>query len=301
MSNGSGAGSFDLAKVLARSSDQLAAIYKEIKDSNRIAINHENRKPIPRLADSTSILEVQVGSSPPTDLLGNPQIGSATANIINYPSEDWNACCKGDPPTAESVVLTLDYDVQENQPPPAGPGNFLDSIETAFATIAWGGSGNSMDVDLVRGMSIPLSGQRVIVKIGYPVDRSYAPGSITQPTIVVKASVGLDSVNSTPGNSGCVRRTIRYGSVGGAGTLSVLLPIPPHATCVAFQGMDVAIPTMEYRQYANGANPAGFLLSAATIGKGDDDTIPIANGARFAAFFNANANPVTIRAIYYLG
>jgi hypothetical protein len=298
MSNSSSAGSIDIAKVLARSSEQLQSIYREVKDANRIMIDNENRRPIPRLGDSSSFLEIQVGSSPPTDLLGNPQFGSATANLINYPSEDWNACCKGDPATADSVTLNLDYDVVEQTPSLGGAG-FLDSIETAFATISWGSVSHSMDVDLVRGISMPLSGQRVIVKIGYPVDMSYPPGFITQPKLLVRASIGTVGSNANPGNSGNVRRTIRYGSVG-SGTLSQLLPIPPHATCVAFQGTDVAVPTMEFRQYANGTNPAGFLLSAATIGKGDDDTVPIVAGARFAAFVNGAAAAQVIKAIYYL-
>ncbi len=291
MSNGSTNGNATASQA-SMQLEALTAIYKELREGNRFQ-KHLLDKPKPMLNESSGHITIDAGVSGDTDALGNAPFGSATANLINYPSEDWNACCKGDPPTGASLTLNVDYDVVEFPPPHLTAG---DSIETAFMTISWGAVGHHMDVDLVRGFSMPISGQRVIVKIGYPIDRS--DDEIVQPGLVVRGSVGLGGADGNPGISGCVRRTIRYGLIQ-PDLPSVILPIPPWATAVAFQGTDIAIPTIEYRQLPNNSN-AGIPVSVATIGKGDANTVPIAAGARFAQFFNPNEEAIVVRAIYYL-
>jgi len=70
---------------------------------------------------------------------------------------------------------------------------------------------------------------------------------------------------------------------------------------VAFENPTIANPTLEYQQFANGVAGAQ-ILSSALVGKGDVDTVPIAAGARFAAFVNGAAGAfANVKAIYYLG
>jgi len=201
---------------------------------------------------------------------------SADVILLQYP-EDWDSCCEGDPPTGESLMLNVDYDVQDSNPPLV-----TDSIETAFLSVSWGGYSHYRELDLQRGISIPLTGQRVIVKIGYPIDTTLTtvtiggnPATIpwTQPRLFIRGSLGHAAATGNPGISGVSRRTVRYGTVAGQGGMSAILPIPPWATAVAFENPTIANPTLEYQQFANGVAGAQ-ILSSALVGKGDVDTVP---------------------------
>lgn len=288
--------------VFAKGIEYLSATLSELRRGNRWNNAMYDRARAGSLRNSSG--RIQVDPHGQTDALGNALPGSADVILLQYP-EDWDSCCEGDPPTGESLMLNVDYDVQDSDPPLV-----TDSIETAFLSVSWGGYSHYRELDLQRGISIPLSGQRVIVKIGYPLDTTLTtvtiggnPATIpwTQPRLFIRGSLGHAAASGNPGISGVSRRTVRYGTIAGQGTLSAILPIPPWATAVAFENPALANPTLEFRQFANGVAGAQ-ILSSALVGKGDVDTVPIAAGARFAGFFNGAAGAfANVKAIYYLG
>ncbi len=282
--------------------EYMAAFLKELRTGNQYRKNRDRHLRVGTLTVSSGRVDLNPHNT--TDALGNARPNSADIDLIEYPDE-WDACKEGDPPTGETLMLHVDYDVQENE----DTAN-TDSIETAFIEVTWGGYGHRREFDLQRGLSIPLTGQRVIVKLGYPIDTTLTTVLVdnlphelpwTQPGLKVRGSLGRNAASGNPGISGNARRTVRYGTVNGQNTLSAVLPIPPWATAVNFQSQTVANTTLEYRQFANDVAGAQ-VLSAAQVGKGDDNTVPIAAGARFAAFFNGAVAAVpNVKAIYYLG
>lgn len=218
----------------------------------------------------------------------NPGTIGSGQTVLEWPGE----CSPARRPTSEPIIIQTDYDVQDA---PGGPFP-TDTIEAAFLQFDWGEVGHSVQVDLVRGFSVSLSGSRAAVRIFYPRDPSPL---VTQPSIMLRVTVGVGGSNSAPGTTGSARKTILYGTVPPV-LQTAVQPIPPWATTALFQNPSAGNGTLVFRQFLDAIG--NITVSEVDLGKLNGVSVDIAQGARFAAFFNPGAVAVlNTRVVYHLG
>lgn len=183
-----------------------------------------------------------------------------------------------------SVAVHVDLANQADEAPNV-------DLSEIFATMAWGSSTGDnrggpdcqeVDFDVIQGSSLTVEASSLTVYLTYP-----GPADLTHPPVLVDVSVGVGT-SGKAGISSSAQRTILTtpATVPGGGGSSLPQPIPQWSDSAILINTDPAIPTAVLRQY-NG----NLLVSAATIGKGSVDTVPIARGrgARFFDILNTNA------------
>lgn len=210
--------------------------------------------------------------------------------------------CEEDGLNSEPLILQVDYEIDDSEM--TTEEKSFATIEDAFVRIRWGGCRHIVDVDLVRGFQIDLTGPRVLVDVVYPKvvpppgPQGPPVNPITQPMLVIHASLGIGSTKSNPGITGSTRRTVRFGTVTAGGS-SPLIQIPRWASSVVFQSPDLVAGMLNYRQFTNAQGTT--MLASADLGKLDGASMPIAHGATYAQFHNNGlADAIGVRAIYYL-
>lgn len=220
-----------------------------------------------------------------------PGAGEGLTELIAYPG---NGSCECDPPS-RNITIQVDY----GDPP--DDGTFTNIIEALKIRYQWGVIGHVATADLVRGVPVTLAGPRVIVWAVYP--RTVYAGQFAlearQPPLIVRTSIGLDGTRAPTGGTVAARFTQNIGTIG-AGLSSLVFAVPAWATSAILQSNQSTVAALEFNQWTD-AN-LGINLSAANMGKGDRDSIPIANGARFFTVVNLGLVAVTgVRVIFNLG
>jgi hypothetical protein len=212
--------------------------------------------------------------------------------ILEWPGDCKTACRD----KAYPLVVNVDYSVD-------GESTLIDTdtIEDAFLQYEWGDIGHMAQVDLTRGHPVSLAGSRAVIRAFYPRVVTVDPVT-TQPSIELRASIGVGSENSAPGITGSARRTIRYGTVPAAAVgvpgLSPIFKIPPWAVAAVLVNSDALVSTLLFRQLLN-FDPTS-QISEVDLGKFNGISVPIANGARWARVANAGATPQVARIMYFL-
>lgn len=241
------------------------------------------------MADSRDMVGIEYAS-----VLVQP--GPLDVVLINY---DGRIDCNGNPcwsPPSRLFTVHVDYD------DPADDGAFNNIIDAIKIRYTWGVVSHIMRADLLRGVPVTLAGQRIIVSVDYPVTTLPAQGGglpPRQPPLRIKCSLALDGTRSPVGGTPPARFTENIGTINAAAA-SGFIRVPEWASSAVLQTNQAAVVGMLLTQFTdtNGA----VTLSAANIGKGDRDSVPIANGARFFTIGNTGAAAATgVRVIFNLG
>lgn len=191
---------------------------------------------------------------------------------------------------SKTTTIQIDRDVLE----PVNPAT--DTVETAFCEVrsSAGNLTQIVEVDIQNGTLITVVGSEISIAASYPVLQG-----MTHPNMNVRAVLGFDGGRPSAGVTSIPRRTLRLGTVP-AGGGSGILPIPRFAVAAFMRNANILAPfaTLVQHRAAN----AGNNINASVIGKLDQDSAPIANGALFFSVLNNTPEPLTdASVVFYIG
>jgi len=194
---------------------------------------------------------------------------------------------------SRTVNLVLDRDIQPD--PVTAFANA--TYEGAFWTVSWlsGNAGQKAEIDVQNGTFITVVGRNVNVQVSYPKIVT----TDTQLTMDVRAVLGFDGGQAGAGLAAIARRTQRIGVVP-AGATTIIFPIPRFAVAAVVRNSVIGIPTMVLNQLRG--NNGASAVNASMVGKLEQDTISICDGATFFEVQNTSANPANdVSVVFYLG
>lgn len=220
--------------------------------------------------------------------------GLTNANILNWIWPDQSPAGEVDPYCEDRESKTVTVQIDRDIGDPVNP--LTDTVETAFCTIrsSAGNLTQLVEVDIQNGTLVTVVGQQVNVTGSYPTLRGF-----THPSINVRAVLGFDGGRPSAGITSIPRRTIFIGNVD-VGAASAIIPIPRFAVAAFMRNGNAATPFATMFQYRSAA--VGNILNVLNIGKLDQDSAPIANGALFFQIVNAAPFALTsLSVVFYLG
>lgn len=182
---------------------------------------------------------------------------------------------------AQTIEVTLGV------APPAGGIQASDDLSDLAFQIRWGSGENCgpddpvVEMDAINGTTVALVAYGIEVFYLYPP--TTLPG-VTQPTVDVTVSVGIGA-RSGVGVTDPVRRTVKIGVLPPA-SISASLLIPRFAVSAVMQNSTGTVPSLVLNQQTGQLGPT---FSVAPLGKLDQDSVPVANGARAFSLGNPGA------------
>jgi len=195
---------------------------------------------------------------------------------------------------AQTIEVTLGV------APPAGGFQPTDDLSDLAFQVRWGSGENCgpddpvVEVDAINGTTLALVAYGIEVYYLYPP--TTVPGA-TQPTVDLTVSVGVGA-RSGIGVTDPARRTVNVGTIPPF-SVSPFLLIPRFAVSAVMQNTVGTVPTLVLDQHR--VPQVASSLSQAPAGKLDQDSVPVANGARAFSLFNTGATASTgTRMIFYL-
>jgi len=174
---------------------------------------------------------------------------------------------------AQTVEVTLGV------APPAGGLQPTDDLSDLAFQVRWGSGENCgpddpiVEVDAINGTTLSLIAYGLEVFYLYPP--TTVPGA-TQPTVDVTVSVGVGAQGGI-GVTDPVRRTVKVGVIPPASSSAFFL-LPRFAVSAVMQNTSGTVPTLVLNQHR--VPQVASSLSEAPLGKLDQDSVPIVNGAR---------------------
>ena len=192
----------------------------------------------------------------------------------------------------ESKITTVQIDRDVIEP----SGQNISSTETAFCTVNFsaGNLTQVVEVDIQSGTLITVAGSEISVSASYPII-----SDVTLPEMNVRAVLGFDGGRPSAGVTSIPRRTIRIGTIEN-GASSQVLPVPRFAVSAVMRSSTFASPFARLDQIRD--PNAGSFINRSVIGKLDQDSVPIATGARFFSLVNNTPNVMQdVSVVFYLG
>lgn len=255
------------------------------------AVERALRRALNSFTANYGTTSVRIELNPNTGMF-DPETGEAGGGsvLLEWPGE----LKPGTRDKAYPLTVNVDFDVDKDF-----PGLASDTIEDAFLQYEWGDIGHRAQVDLTRGHPVSVAGSKLVIRAFYPRVVSEDPEEpITQPKIILRASLGIGAEGSAPGITGSARRTIRYGTVGPGNGLSNILSIPRWAVAAVLVNPSAAVSTLVFKQFLDAQ--ANVLVSEVDLGKYNGISVPIAHGARFAQVMNPGGLAQVARIMYFL-
>lgn len=225
------------------------------------------------------------------------QAGQVDQHVLNWTWPQASAGGRIDPycedQESKAVGISLDRDIVQSSSPST------DFLTNPFWTVKWsaGNLTQTVELDVLTGSFMTVFGSMVSVSCSYPATNP--PGSTT-PTLNVRAVLGFDGGRQSPGITSVPKRTITIGALNQNAT-STTFPIPRFAIAAIFSDEVPTNTGMTLQQSRSLNIGAGTIVSSALIGKLDQDTVPIVNGAtHFNVINTAGAGSSSLSIIFYL-
>lgn len=220
--------------------------------------------------------------------------GLTNANILNWTWPKQSPAGELDPYCEDQESKTVNIQIDRDIGAPVDP--LTDTVETAFVTIrsSAGNLTQIVEVDIQNGTLVTVVGQVVNITGNYPTLRGF-----THPSINVRAVLGFDGGRPSAGVTSIPRRTVFIGVVD-VGAASAIIPIPRFAVAAFMRNANIATPFATMAQFRSAA--VGNVINIIPIGKLDQDSAPVANGALFFQIVNAAPFALTsLSVVFYLG